>query len=264
MDQKDRLVKLMLASSGANRTGELEARYVSLDDEALVIELARLYLRYEAPQPLSHRLFAEFLGLEHGRAYRALLDQKGYLRDQLLLLCRSAVKLRGKDVLSQVRRLTEYHRWTRSIGLDERRRLESRGRPREASMYAVPGSDAERLEGLRLQSGLGLKRWAQRLGTSENTYRRKLVTGPPADWVPLALQLQQQLDADYRKTDLIARLLDGELPDAMDRAWSAYERSVGAVDQTAINIGPAAPLPIQVEAPVELELFEPSDEEDLE
>lgn len=257
-ERRKQLVRNLVASSAADAKSRLLLSFFSaLDEDGWLIEYSRAALRLRLGTALTHQTWAEFLSLGESRRYRLVTLRPDELRVSLLELARAAFKYSGEDALHKLVRSPEYLRWARSLGLHQAERERARGR--KLGQIETASENGLRLEALRLDAGFKLKNWAHRIGTSENTYRKKLAEGDvPPLWLAAAVQIPSQRRVVAAQAAKVAVVTEAELTAAVTAVWEAYEAS-----RKSLAADAPAPNPDDV-AQITVETFEPSDEGDLE
>lgn len=272
-DRRKLIHKLVRNSAVDQRSRLLMTFYNSLDSAGWLIEVARTNLRFVTGHQLSHQTFGEFLALGDARRYRTTVHRADKNREALVSLARYVLTFEGSDsqALNRVVKSPAYVRWHRLLGLDSSSRSRRRGRHIEQTQYLSGSPRSNELESYRVDLGMKLKSWSHKIGTSENTYRRRLLTGDvPDEWVTNARRVVAE--RRQRQQDEVEQYVaptSEELIAAETVLWKAYraktdELMTGRNDARALN-GEAEELnsaetEISLEEPEE---FEPSDEVDI-
>ena len=219
-------MNLARASSAGKQSAQLEAFFEHLDHAGWLIELARVHARLCTMIAQPHSEWANFLQIGQGRSYRLSLVRNDAIKSAMVDLARFIIKHSGDNVLERVKQSMEYSRLLRMVTFSSMGGERRRGRPNGETFY-VSDDAGTRLEELRLRSGLKLKHWAVRIGTSENTYRKRLDEGRiPPEWLEAALITVERQEASI----LAARqaeipVSDEELANAFNAVWVVYTRS---------------------------------------
>jgi len=238
------LMNLARASSAGKQSAQLEAFFEHLDHAGWLIELARVHVRLCTMIAQPHGEWARFLQLNHSRSYRLSLIRNDAIKAALVDLARFIVKQDGENMLGRVQQSIEYSRLQRTVTFTGMGGMRRRGRPNGES-FAVSEDVGTRLEELRLRCGLKIKHWAVRIGTSENTYRRRLEEGVvPPEWMEAALITVERQEASL----LAARqaeipVSDEELRNAFNAVWVSYTRSFDRIHGTAKVVSPPVETP---------------------
>lgn len=217
------LQNLARASSAGKQSRQLEQFFEGLDSAAWLIELARVHLRLCTGVALPHGTFALALQLTEGRAYRLALVREDNIRACLVELARVVLALRGEQAVTRMQRTIEFQRLQRSMMFTSFGGLRKRGRKLGETFYVADAS-GEEIEALRVRSGLRLKEWAVQIGTSENTYRRRLDDGLiPPEWQDAARVLVARREDVLLAARATERpVTDVELVTAFAAVWRTY------------------------------------------
>lgn len=261
------LMNLIKASSAGKQSRQLDQWFEVLDNAGWLIELARVHARLCTGIALPHGVFALQLQLRESRSYRITLSTDNEVRASLVNLARVLLKLEGEHIISLMLRTPEFARSQRVLAYTQQFGGLRRGRPLEESFYASEGPGVE-LEKLRIRSRFKIKDWAVRIGTSENTYRKRLDEGviPPV-WLETARQTVEAIERtilQQRAAD--AAVSDEELSFAFGRVWTAYVATTDRLHSQAIIHAPETPAEKaarEAREDEEILKFVPSEEEDL-
>ncbi len=277
--ERHALVSSLVRNSALDsRSRILSSFYGAIDHAGWLIELGRTNVRFLTGNQLPHQAFAEFLGLGSARKYRIAVHRVDRMRESLIELGRFCLTLQICDdlALNRVVKSVEYVRWGRAIGLDASNRLRRRGRRTQSSQYTATSARADELEAMRLRTGMTLKDWSYKLGTSENTYRSHMLEDNISDeWLDNGKRIiLSQAQREKRRTESYNSVTEKELNSARETVWKSYEQQrdklmVGRdeVDKLNVELDPIPPPPDQ-EAEIELldtepEVFEPSEEVEI-
>lgn len=261
------LMQLARASSAGKQSRSLEQFFAGLDNAGWLVELARVHLRLCTGVAQPHRAFALALQLREGRQYRLALIKDDDVRARLVDLARVALKLDGEQAITRLQRTAEFQRLQRSLSFAQPYGDRRRGRALGESFY-VSDAAGEELEALRIRARLKIKHFAVQIGTSENTYRRRLDEGAtPPEWLANArVVVARSEDAllQRRRDDL--SVTDAELTFAFGRVWQSYgaqsNRLIGLPTATAPE-SPKEKAARQAREDEAILEFTPSEEEDL-
>lgn len=273
-----RVIKTLLAASSSPQpVRTTEPFFDALDPTARFIELARVHLRFVQLAALTHYQWAEFLGLSEKR-YRDLLraDDKDLRKLYLAELARRALEVpahAGRDVLAKVASQLAYQNWAKLNGVTAREKKVGRSVAKtETVQKDKVETDAEKLEDLRVRCGLILKRWAVLIGTSENTYRRRIAENDvPSNWLftgrSVALTYQTSTDQERLAATPPRPPNEDEIVKAEERVLDTYQKLTDALTPTGRSAPMAGmtrpdPRPVAPEKIDETALFDgPPDEE---
>lgn len=265
---QERLLKsLVRVSSAGKQSNQLARFFGDLGPPGWYVELSRIYLRLCTNVSLSHAEFAAALGFSGARAYRLALIREDEVLSRLLGAARAALRQSGGYAVTQLQRTAEYHQLQRALQWSYAFGANRLGRRIGETFYAVDAAGS-RLEQIRVSAGLRLKEFAARIGTSENTYRRRLSEADvPTEWLTSG---QTILDAKQREalaSNSAPLLAAGEFAAAIATTWTAYEKSMNtlrgrtAMGATTPNVAAIAGAPIEYDLDERaLESFIPSDE----
>lgn len=261
------LMNLARASCAGNQSRQLEQFFESLDNAGWLIELARVHVRLTGGVAQPHGVFALSLQLREGRAYRLALITDDDIRARLVDLARAVLKLDGELIISRMQRTVEFQRFQRSLSFNYQFGTRRRGRKLEETFYAS-GPTGEMIEALRIRARLKIKDWAVRIGTSENTYRKKLdEDAVPTEWVQNAqVAVARVEDALLANRAAQAPVTDEELSFAFGRVWESYTAQTDRLQGSTTVRPPETPAEQAAREAREDEqimAFTPSAEEDL-
>lgn len=265
------LMNLARASCAGKQSRQLEQFFEDLDNTGWLIELARVHVRLCGEVAMPHGVFALALQLREGRTYRLALTKDDDIRDRLVDLARVVLKLDGEHIVTRMQRTVEFQRFQRSLAFNYQFGSRRRGRKLEETFYA---SDAqgEEMEALRVRARLKIKDWAVRIGTSENTYRRKLDERQiPPEWLENARATVARVeDALLQNRASQQPVTNEELSFAFGRVWESYTAQTDRLHATAGSAIARPPESPEAKAAREARedeamlKFTPSAEEDLE
>ena len=261
------LMNLAKASCAGKQSRSLEQWFEGLDNAGWLIELARVHVRLEGGVAQPHGVFALALQLREGRVYRLALVTDDDIKQSLVDLARVVLKLDGEQIVVKMQRTAEFQRFQRSLSFNYQFGSRRRGRKLEETFYTA-SPDGEEIEALRIRARLKIKDWAVRIGTSENTYRKKLDERfiPPA-WLEQAKVVVARVeDAFLQARANETPVSDEELSFAFGRVWTSYVSQTDRLQGQTITHMPESPeekAAREAREDEDMLKFAPSAEEDL-
>lgn len=236
----------------------------SLDSDGWLIELVRVFVRYEANVELSHQEWSEYLTFPDAKSYRRFVAQALPIREALVTTARFALTLSGAELLTSLSNSAEFFRWARDARSYWREKKPT-GRPLQ-EVSEVSSDVGRALEALRLKLGLNVRSFARKFGVSHNTYLRRLAYDEiPQEWIDAAEDIKvvrvNLVEKSYSSVD------DGELVAVAVRANGAWNRWLEVQRGAQLATSPESTLEsLNVRVRPDLEddslKFEPSPEDD--